>query len=71
MRHLDIGDHPVIRNMELTGHPDGRESEPECCPLCGGECEKIYKRREDGEIAGCDLCLEETEPWEVSECKEY
>ena len=69
MKH--IGDHPAVANALATGYPDGREPDPEYCPLCGGECEKIYKRREDGEIVGCDLCLEETEPWEVSECREY
>jgi hypothetical protein len=40
-------DHPVITNMERTGYPDGKEPDPILCPLCGGECETIYRRKED------------------------
>lgn len=61
----DIPDHPVVRNMEQTGHPDGKEPEYPRCPLCGGECEKIYKHRESREVMGCDLCIEEIDPWEI------
>lgn len=60
-----IPDYPVIANMERTGHPDGIEPEPCLCPLCGGECETIHRRKQDREIVGCDLCLESIEPWEV------
>lgn len=57
-----IPDHPVIANMERTGHPDGREPEPVLCPLCGGECETIYRTKQDREIVGCDLCIERIDP---------
>lgn len=60
---LDILDHPVITNMERTGYPDGGEPDLILCPLCGGECETIYRRKEDREILGCDLCIESVEPW--------
>lgn len=61
----DIPDHPVIQNMERYGHPEGREPEPPLCLLCGGECEIMYRNRESGEIYGCDLCIEEIEPFEI------
>lgn len=28
------------------------------CPLCGGECETIYKDKDNGEVVGCDCCIE-------------
>lgn len=62
-----IGDHPVIRNMERTGHPDGKEPEAYCCPMCGAECECIFKHKSYGEIMGCENCIESVDPAEV-EC---
>ena len=61
----DIPDHPVIANMERTGHPDGKEPAPVLCPLCGGECETIYRTKEDREVVGCDLCIESVDPWDI------
>ena len=61
----DIPDHPVIANMERTGYPDGKEPDPYLCPCCGGECETIFRTKEDREIVGCDLCIERIEPWEI------
>lgn len=61
----EIPDHPVIVNMERTGHPEGKEPEPVLCPLCGGECETIYRAKEDREIVGCDLCIESIDPSEI------
>lgn len=58
-------EHPAITNALRTGYPDGKEPEPPICLLCGKECEKLYKSRETGEIVGCDLCIEELEPWEA------
>lgn len=60
-----IPDHPVIANMERTGYPDGKAPEMPLCPLCGGECETIYRNRKDREIVGCDLCVESIDPWEI------
>lgn len=62
-----IGDHPVIANMEQTGHPDGKEPETYYCPWCGKECESIFKHSITSEILGCDNCIESVDPWEV-EC---
>lgn len=63
----NIPDHPVIRNMEATGYPDGKEPEIPCCPVCDRECEKIYKHTESLEIVGCDNCIVGLDPWEVED----
>ena len=40
---IDLPDHPVIRNMERTGYPDGVTPEEPHCPLeamrSGRDCE--------------------------------
>ena len=59
----DIPDHPVIRNMERTGYPDGKEPAYPICPICGEECETIYKNK-DHEIVGCDECIRTIEAWD-------
>ena len=60
-----IGDHPVIRNMEQTGYPDGKEPEAYRCPVCGEVCESIFKNKGYGHIVGCDNCIEGVDPCEV------
>ena len=62
----NIPDHPVIRNMEQTGYPDGIEPEVYCCPLCVAACECIFKHKGYGEIMGCENCLESIDPSEVN-----
>ena len=57
-----IPDHPVIRNMEQTGHPDGREPKFPICPVCGAETDTYYKC--DMEIVGCDECVSSVNAWE-------
>lgn len=64
---MSIPDHPAVRNCELTGYPDGREPDYPHCPVCGAECEFIY-RAEDSEIVGCDHCILAIDAWEVPEC---
>lgn len=51
----DMPDHPVIRNCELTGYPDGKTPSWPRCPVCGDECSEIYYDK-DGDIIGCDCC---------------
>lgn len=52
----DIPDHPVIRNMERTGYPDGKEPEYPHCPVCGEtEISEVYVK--DYGIVGCDACI--------------
>lgn len=67
MRTLELLDHPVIRNLELTGYPDGKEPVYPCCPVCGSECDTIY-RNKDLEVVGCGECLTSRDAWEASEC---
>lgn len=62
-----IGDHPAIANALATGYPDGIEPETYHCPLCGAECECVFKHKGSGEIVGCENCIESIDPWEV-EC---
>lgn len=54
-----------IRSALIWGFPDGPEPELPRCPVCGGQCEEIYKARNTGDIVGCDLCLAAYDPWEV------
>ena len=63
----NIPDHPVIRNLERTGYPDGKAPRYPRCPICDGECEEIYKNTEL-DVVGCDLCLRPVDAWECSEC---
>lgn len=53
-------DHPVIRNMEATGYPDGKgPAVCCCCSQCGGE---IYEGDTMYEIRGevfCEDCIDE------------
>lgn len=51
----DVPDHPVIRNCERTGYPDGKTPEEPCCPRCGAECYETYRDKE-GDVIGCDSC---------------
>ena len=63
----EIPDHPVIQNMERTGYPDGKEPKYPRCPVCGEECETVYRDR-FGTYVGCDICMETKDAWEVPEC---
>lgn len=63
----DIPDHPVIRNMERTGYPDGKEPTYPHCPVSGEECDTIYKDKEH-DIVGCDNCVSTADAWEVTDC---
>ena len=58
-----IPDHPVIRDMERTGYPDGREPEYPICPICGEECEIIY-RDKYLDAVGCDGCILAVDAWD-------
>ncbi len=59
-------DHPVIRNMERTGYPDGKEPR---YPVCGKERESIY-RYSNFDIVDCDVCMTFADAWDVEECFE-
>lgn len=61
-----IPDHPVIRNMERTGYPDGRAPREYLCPVCGAECVTVYTNFLR-EAVGCDVCLEEKDVYDYYE----
>ena len=65
---FDLPDHPVIRNLERTGYPDGKEPQYPRCPICGEECEIVYRRYCDGECVGCNGCLQAKDAWEAEDC---
>lgn len=58
--NYDLPDHPVIQNMERTGYPDGKEPTFPICPVCGEECEEIF-RDKDLNIVGCDICIKQSD----------
>lgn len=62
-----IPDHPVIRNMERTGYPDGKIPPHPICPICERECDKVYKNRDYG-VLGCEWCIDEVTAWGEPEC---
>ena len=63
MAVYDIPDHPVVQNCERTGYPDSKGAIWPHCPVCGEECEALYKDR-FGAIVGCDVCIEELDAWD-------
>lgn len=64
---MAIPDHPAIRNAERTGYADSGEPAYPICPICGEECETMYKNRY-GAYIGCDVCVETKDAWEVDDC---
>ncbi len=60
-------DHSVIRNMERTGYPDGKEPAHPICPICGEECETVYTDVFRN-VLGCDICISADDAWEVEDC---
>lgn len=51
----------VENGMVLYTEPEPVEYR---CPVCGEECESIY-RNAQGEIVGCDNCVETLDAWEA------
>lgn len=69
-RGVQIPDHPVIRNMELTGYPDGKEPSYPTCPICHEEADTFYVDQ-DEQIIGCDNCIKIRDAWEMIEDDDY
>ena len=38
------------------------------CPVCGEECEKVYRSEKTAEIIGCDNCILEYDASDIPEC---
>lgn len=61
-------DHPIIRNMERTGYPDGMELEEIVCPVCGAAAENFYVSAHDGmTVVGCEICVTAIPYYEFAE----
>ena len=61
---MDI-QHPAITMAELTGYQYGDPKWPRC-PICNKECETVYWSKQ-GEVVGCDECLETMDAWTYME----
>ena len=62
---MDMKDAPEIRRTERFGQPAREEPR---CPVCGRECESIYRYR-NGEAVGCDRCLTRCDAWKEEACE--
>ena len=58
-----IPDAPWIRDAEMNGIPS---PEPVYCPVCGEECNTIYKDN-SGTVFACNWCVEEQDAGEWQE----
>ena len=63
MSRWDVPDHPVIVACERTGYPPGMEPKAYTCPICGEECETLY-RAFSGAVVGCEKCVDALDAWE-------
>ena len=63
----ELMDHPVICNLERTGHPEGKEPAQPHCPICGETCETIYQNS-FGNYVGCDVCTKTRDAWDIPDC---
>lgn len=59
---IQIPDEYSIRHAGYEPEPDGP-----ICPICGGECEIVYKDK-TGDIVGCNECLEPVDATDEEEC---
>ena len=59
-----LPDHPYIRAVEWEGIA---ECAGPHCPVCGAACEQVY-RNNDGDVFGCDVCVNVMDAWEMEEC---
>lgn len=63
----NIPDHPIIRNCERYGYPDGPQEEKiALCPICGKETDTFYIQSGNvlREIIGCSHCVRVIDSWE-------
>jgi uncharacterized protein with PIN domain len=62
-----IPDDPIVSSLLSTGSPPWVRQKAPICPICGAECEDIY-RDAFSQIVGCDECLDRKDAWETPEC---
>ena len=62
-----IPDDPIISSMERTGYPPNYGADVPRCPVCGSECETIYKDLYLT-IVGCDFCIEACDATYEDQC---
>lgn len=65
-----MGDHPLIAHMEQSGTPDGKSEIVPVCPVCGQEADDICRNTDNGEIVGCDNCIERLSAWDAQEMED-
>lgn len=58
-----IPDAPDIMACMLTGYPRSSATPIPTCPICGEECDTLY-RDNFGNIVGCDNCITSSDAWE-------
>ena len=46
-------------SLNVNDYPEPYFKKAPQCPVCGDECEKVYIRRVDHTVVGCDQCLRE------------
>lgn len=61
-----LPDAPYIREAERFGMPPYDDDPEPTCPICGNECEIIYKDK-DGTEFGCEHCIRTTDAREWAE----
>ena len=54
----------ATNKIGLRDYPDPPDYKVPCCPICGEQCEIIYKDKW-GNICGCDDCIDALDAWEV------
>ena len=59
----DLPDAPWVRDAELNGYPS---DDPVHCPICGEECDTIFYDK-NGEIFGCEQCIQKKDAYEWAE----
>ena len=64
---VQIPDDPIISCMERTGYPPRHRQTGPVCPICGAECDFVYKDAYR-EIVGCNECLTAYDADEEDEC---
>lgn len=53
----NLPDHPIVRNMEQTGFPNGIPPKETHCPVCGSDLPMLLYFNLLGEIVACDDCV--------------